>query len=122
LLLDEHYSQMIAELLREDGDDVVAVIERSDLIGLKDDELFQLMAADRRAIVTENVVDFQRQLQNAEATGLTHYGVLFTSRKRLPRGKNTIGLYVRVLGDFLTRHPAQDALLNSYWWLPEQPL
>ena len=52
---------------------------------------------------------------------MTHYGVLFTSRKQLPRSKKTIGLYVRVLDDFLTRHPTEDALLDSYRWLPDQP-
>lgn len=122
LLLDEHYSQVIAEQLRAHGHDVIAVTERSDLVGLKDVELFRLMAAERRAIVTENWGDFQRELRNAAVTGTTHYGVVFTSRRQLPRGKQTIGLYVRVLDDFLTRHPAEDALQNSYCWLPDRPL
>lgn len=122
LLLDEHYSQVIAEQLRVHEHDVIAVTERSDLVGLKDVELFRLMAAERRAIVTENWGDFQRELRNAAVTGTTHYGVVFTSRRQLPRGKQTIGLYVRVLDDFLTRHPAEDALQNSYCWLPDRPL
>jgi hypothetical protein len=53
---------------------------------------------------------------------MTHYGVLFTCRKQLPRGRHTIGLYVRVLDDFLTRHPAEDALRDAYRWLPDDPL
>lgn len=122
LLLDEHYSHVIAERLRERGHDVVAVTERSDLVGLKDVELFPLMPGERRAIMTENWGDFQRELQNSTAAGMTHYGVLFTSRRQLPRGKDTIGLYLRVIDDFLTRHPAEDALLNSYRWLPDRPL
>jgi hypothetical protein len=122
LLLDEHYSRLIAEQLRERSHDVIAVTERSDLIGLRDAELFALLPAERRAIMTENWGDFQRELQNAAATGMTHYGVLFTSRKQLPRGKQTIGLYVRVLDEFLTDHPAEDAFLNSYSWLPDRPL
>lgn len=122
LLLDEHYSKVIAEQLRDRGQDVVSVTERPDLAGLKDFELFPLMPAERRAILTENWADFQRELRKAEAEGLTHYGVLFTSNKQMPRSKRTIGLYVRVLDDFLGRHPAEDALLNSYRWLPEQLL
>lgn len=122
LLLDEHYSKLIAEQLRERGHDVVSATERSDLLGLKDQELFRLLPDERRAIVTEDWADFQRELQNAAATGLTHYGVLFTSRSQLPRGKQTIGLYVRVLEEFLTRHRAEDAGLNSYRWLPDRPL
>ena len=121
LLLDEHYSLVIAEQLRSRGHDVVAVTERPELVGLKDVELFQLMPVERRAIVTENWGDFQHELRSAAAAGMTHYGALFTSRKQLPRGKRTIGLYVRVLDDFLARHPAEDALLNDYRWLPERP-
>jgi hypothetical protein len=122
LLLDEHYSSSIARGLRERGHDVFAVTERPDLVGRADSELFAVMAAERRAIVTENWGDFQRELQNAAATGLTHCGVLFTSRKQLPRGKDTIGLYVSVLDDFLMRHPAEDALVGTYVWLPERLL
>lgn len=122
LLLDEHYSRVIAEQLRDRGHDVIAVIERSDLVGLKDVDLCSLIAAERRAITTENWSDFQRELRNATATGMTHYGVVFTSRKQLPRSKQTIGLYVRVLDDFLRRHPDEDALKNSYCWLPDRPL
>jgi len=120
LLLDEHYSPAIAEQLRERSHDVVAVTERPDLVGLNDAQLFALAAAERRAIVTENWGDFQREIQDAAATGMTHYGVLLTSRKQLPRGKDTIGLYVKVLDDFLARHPAEDALLNTYRWLPDR--
>jgi Domain of unknown function (DUF5615) len=119
LLLDEHYSPLIAEQLRERGHDVVAVVERPDLTGRSDGELLSLMAAERRAILTENCGDFQRELQNAAAVGQKHYGVIFTSRRQLPRGKGTIGLYVDVLADFLRRHEADDALLDSYRWLPD---
>jgi Domain of unknown function (DUF5615) len=119
-MLDEHYSQVIAEQLRERGHDVEAVTERADLVGLEDVELFRLLPPAKRALMTENWGDFQRELKDFEATGMAHFGVLFTSAKRMPRGKNTIGLYVRVLDDFLSRHPAEDALLNSYHWLPDQ--
>jgi hypothetical protein len=60
LLLDEHYSEVIAEQLRHRGHDVVAVTEYWDVVGLADVELFLLMAAERRAIVTENWSDFRR--------------------------------------------------------------
>jgi hypothetical protein len=122
LMLDELYSKKIAADLRARGHEVVAVKERPDLEALQDVELFQLMPAERRCIVTENYPDFQRPLNEAAATGTTHYGVVFTSRRQLPRSKQTIGLYVQVLDDFLARHPAEDALLNTYRWLPDRPL
>jgi hypothetical protein len=61
-------------------------------------------------------------MRKAEERGTTHFGVLFTSRKQLPRSKETIGLFVRVLDDFLDRHPAVGALADTYHWLPDRPL
>lgn len=119
LVLDELYTHTIAVLLRERGHDVISVHERDDLEGIRDPELFARAAAERRAIVTENWPDFQREMTMAAAARRDHWGVLFTSRNRMPRSRETIGLYVRVLDDFLARHPAGDALLNSYRWLPE---
>jgi hypothetical protein len=121
LLLDELYSKQIAEQLRTRGHDVISVKERSDLEGLRDEQLFRLIQAEQRAILTENWGDYNRLIQQAATEGVTHYGVVFSSRQQLPRDRETIGLYVRVLDDFLTRHPALDALLNSSRWIPDRP-
>jgi hypothetical protein len=118
LLLDEHYSQVIAERLRDRGHDVTSVNERPDFKGLKDHQLFPHLPAERFALVTENWADFDVEMKKAAEKGMTHYGVVFTSAQRMPRSRNTIGLYVRVLDEFLSRHPAEDALLNSWCWLP----
>ena len=118
LLLDEHYAKAIAEQLRKKSHDVVAVTERAELVGSPDEQLFRQMAAERRAIVTENWAHFRPLLDQAAADGFDHYGVVFTSRPALPRGMGTIGLYVRVLGAFLRAHPEENALRNSYCWLP----
>lgn len=77
---------------------------------------------DCLATVTENWADFQREIRRAEADGLDHYGVLFTSARQMSRSRKAIGLFVRVLDDFLGRHPAEDALMNSYRWLPDEAL
>lgn len=119
LLLDEHYSRVIAEHLRRKGHDVVSVTERPDLAGLTDPDLFAAAQAERRAVVTENWADFQREIRAADDEGRTYYGVLFTSARRLPRSKRTVGLYVRVLDDFLRRHPGEGALLSGFRWLPD---
>ena len=122
LLLDEHYAKEIAAQLRDRGHDAVSVTEQPDLMGLADEDLFREASSERRALLTENWADFQREVRKAELIGEAHYGVVFSSRKQLPRGKATIGLYVETLDDFLSRHPAEDALLNSYRWLPDKPL
>lgn len=118
LLLDEHYSREIAGALRPLGHDVVAVAERPELAGLPDAQLLLLMTAERRGIVTENWAHFARLLRQAVEDGLEHYGVVFTSRTQLPRGRRTIGLFVRVLDELLRANPADDALLNGARWLP----
>ena len=122
LALDELYSPQIAEQLRKRGHDVVAVKERPDLERLSDEELFRRMPSERRAILTENWADYNRLIRRAAEGDTPHYGVLFTSRQQMPRSRHTIGLYVRVLHDFLQRHPAEDALLSSSRWLPDRPL
>lgn len=122
LLLDEHYAKQIAEELRTRGHDVVSVKERPELEGLRDVQLFALLPAEQRAILTENWADYDRLLRRAVDEGATHYGVLFSSRRQLPRSRETIGLYVRVLDDFLTRHPAVDAICGSSRWLPDRPV
>jgi hypothetical protein len=119
LVLDELYSQAIAEGLRECGHDVISVHDRPDLEGLKDEQLFPLIVGEHRALLTEDWPDYQAEMRKATDAGRDHYGVLFTSRNQMPRSKQTIGLHIRILHDFLTRHPDEDALLNSYRWLPE---
>ncbi len=120
LLLDELYSKQIAEQLRERGHDVVSVKERPDLEGLRDEEVFALMATEQRAILTENWADYSRLMRQAADAGTSHYGVVFTSRRQLPRSRDTIGLYVRVVDEFLRRQPGADALLNSSRWLRDR--
>lgn len=122
LVLDELYSPQIAERLRKRDHDVVAVKERPDLERLSYEELFARMPPERRAILTENWADYNRLIRRAAEEDTPHYGVLFTSRQQLPRSRHTICLYVRVLHDFLQRHPADDAILNSSRWLPDRPL
>lgn len=118
LLFDEHYAPEIGKQLRANGHNVDCVAERPELRGQSDERLFALMPAERRAIVTEDWADFRLLVERAADDGSDHYGVVFTSRAGLPRGKDTIGLYLRVVDAFLRQHPADDALLNSYRWLP----
>jgi hypothetical protein len=118
LLFDEHYAPEIGRKLRASGHDVDCVAERPDLRGRSDEQLFALMPAERRAIVTEDWADFGVLAGRAAAEGTDHYGIVFTSQASLPRGKNTIGLYVRVFDEFLRRYPADDAIRQSTCWVP----
>jgi hypothetical protein len=117
LLLDEHYSPKIAELLRERGHDAAAASERDDLRGAGDRDVWTVAVGERRAILTENVSDFVPLARESAANGERHFGVVFTSARSLPRGAGTVGLYVESL-DFLFReHAAVDALADQIRWL-----
>jgi predicted nuclease of predicted toxin-antitoxin system len=117
LLLDEHYSPRIAVELRRRGHDVVAVRERTELRGLSDHALFALMAAERRAIVTEDAADFLPIVRAATVRGTDHFGVVLTSPRQFPRTVRSIGRLVAALDAFLIARPAQDALRGQSWWL-----
>jgi hypothetical protein len=117
LLLDEHYSPRIAQQLRRRGYDVVSVSERAELIGLSDSDLLRVAAAERRAVVTENVADFVELTRQLAARGEDHYGLIFTSSSRFPRSRATVGLFVRELGRFLGARREDDVLVSQVHWL-----
>lgn len=117
LLLDEMYSPSVAAALRRRGYDVQSVKERSDLVGLDDEPILLTAAAERRALVTENIRDFMPLVERLPSEGQRHYGVLFTSRRSLLRARAAIGLHVRALDRYLRSHPREDALADSWDWV-----
>jgi hypothetical protein len=86
LLLDVHHSRLAAERLREQGHDVIAAADDVRLAALADEDLLREAAAAGRALVTENVHDFDRIVRTWSATGEHHAGVVFTSPRRYHRG------------------------------------
>jgi predicted nuclease of predicted toxin-antitoxin system len=113
LLLDEMISPRIARELRERDHDVQAVKQdRPDLIGRGDRDLIRAMATERRAIVTNDIADFQAIHDHLMAAGNTHYGMIFTSDTTMPRSKQTIPLWVERLSDLLAEHPSENSLRN----------
>jgi predicted nuclease of predicted toxin-antitoxin system len=119
LLLDEMISPRIALALREDGGDVQAVKrDRPDLASRRDSEIVQLMAVERRAIVTNNIADFQNIHDRFTAAGKEHYGLIFTFDPTMPRTKAAVPQWIEVLADLLAAHQGEDALRNRVHHLP----
>ena len=113
LLLDEMISWRIAAQLRGRGHDVVAVKrDRPELERALDPSVLAAAAAERRAVVTNNVRDYRLAHERVLARGENHYGVVYTYDDTLPRGKASIALWVSKLSEFLDIRPADDALLN----------
>lgn len=77
LLLDEMWSHEIALQLRRRGHDVIAVTEpehETHYGRLDDDVVLERAQEDGRAVVTENVGDFERARVAFEGTGRSHHG------------------------------------------------
>jgi len=117
LLLDEHYSPAIAQALRRRGHEVVSVVEREDLVERSDHELMTQASSERRAVVTENARDFVPLARQTAASGASHYGIVLSSPRTMPRSAGTIGAFVGALELLLLEHPADDALSDQVRWL-----
>lgn len=117
LLLDEMYSQLLAVRLRERGHDVVSVHERPRLEGEEDAAIFDAARADRRAILTDNAAHFVPLARRASESGVEHYGVVLSDDRALPRSLNTLGPYIELVDELMSRHPEADALLSQVRWL-----
>ena len=116
LLLDEHFSPRIAEVLRARGHDVTAVAG-SELAGLADRRLTAAARDDGRVLVTENVADFKAIAVELAHVGANHAGIVFTSPRRFPRSVDGIGRLVEALEAVLVAHPPEDALGDRVVWL-----
>ncbi|MDK3256594.1 DUF5615 family PIN-like protein [Blastococcus capsensis] len=79
LLLDEMYPRRLAEQLRAEGHDVVAVVELPDLVGHEDADIARWARQNRRVVVTEKIVDF------APLDVEEHAGLLLVNARRWPR-------------------------------------
>lgn len=112
-------SPRIALGLRGDRHDVQAVKrDRPDLASRRDSEIVQLMAVEHRAIVTNNIADFQSIHDRFIAAGEDHYGMVFTFDTTMPRTKAAVPRWIEVLADLLAVHGSEDALRNRVHHLP----
>ena len=117
LLLDQHYSPRIATELRNSGHDVASVEEDPHLRDRGDREVWSHAIAEQRVLLTENVRHFAPLIRESAVAGESHFGVVFTSPRSMPRRAGTFGLYVERLDAFLREHPADDALADQIAWL-----
>lgn len=119
LLVDEMWPAALAEQLRRRGHDVVAVLEREDLVHAQDEAVFEAARREGRAVFTENVGDYVPLASDRLARGKDHSGLLLTSNNSYPRGHpRTLGRAVRALDRYLAERSDSDALRNRIDWLP----
>jgi hypothetical protein len=97
LLLDEMISPRVAEQLRQRGHNVIAVAERTDLVGMSDADVLTLGAQEVRVVVTLDIGDFARLGASVLSEGRSHSGILYAATAAFPRRSAIIGALVRSL-------------------------
>jgi hypothetical protein len=111
------WSAEIAVGLRELGHDVVAVVERADLLSKSDAFLLAFARSEERVFVTENRKDF-RVL--AQRIAHNHSGLVFTIHRRFPRERGgTVRRVVTAL-DQLARENTPLAGLEHWLNIPDE--
>jgi Domain of unknown function (DUF5615) len=88
LLLDEMFSDTIAQQLRAKGHDVQAVVADPSLAALPDDQILSSAAATGRALVTANIKDFMPLDARYRAAGQAHAGLILVSAKTFPQNRS----------------------------------
>lgn len=118
LLLDEMHDPHVAERLRGEGHDVVAVAEIPELRGMSDPDLIMCATLDGRALVTENVKDFAPLHASMIATNASHAGVVLAHRGRFPRSRpDASSRLSSALSQFLNDVPSGLEGTSFLWWL-----
>ena len=87
LLLDEMFSDDVAQQIRAQGYDVISVVADSALTGLPDDQILAYAATEGRALVTANVKDFVLLDGRYRAAGQSHAGLILVSTKTFPQNR-----------------------------------
>ena len=87
LLLDEMFSDDIAQQLGAKGYDVVCVVGDTALTGLPDDRVLAYATAEGRALVTANIKDFMPIDARYRAANRVHAGLIMVSSKTFPQNR-----------------------------------
>jgi predicted nuclease of predicted toxin-antitoxin system len=84
LLLDEQISGKVAERLRGEGHDALAVTADPSLRGLSDPDLFEVAQQQGRTVVTYNRDDFEAIIREYAADSRDHHGLVIVHPTRFP--------------------------------------
>jgi hypothetical protein len=87
LLLDEMFSDDIAQQLRARGHDVISIVADPALIGLPDEQVLAYATTEGRALVTPNIKDFVPLDGRYRAAGRSHAGLILVSTKTFPHNR-----------------------------------
>jgi predicted nuclease of predicted toxin-antitoxin system len=114
LLLNEQVNPRVAAELRRKGYDVATVNDLGTR-GVSDPQQLAAAAAERRALVTYNIADFQKLLIEWSERGLTHWGIIFVSERTI--SQRSVGPLARALELLLKDFRDDEALLHQAIYL-----
>ena len=119
LLVDEMYAPTVAQRLRDEhAADAVSVLERPDLRGRPDSEIFDAAQREQRVIVTENVRDYLPLARSHQAAGGVHHGLALTTNRRFPRAqRDTASRIVDRLALLVAEESGAPVASNREIWL-----
>jgi Domain of unknown function (DUF5615) len=113
-LLDEQLSPLIASLLRDRGLDVVAAVERSDLIEASDREVVETAMREQRAVVTNDIKDFRPIAAERLTNGRGHAGLILLPASR-SRSRDATGALTDAIETLMRAHP--NGITDSEHWI-----
>jgi hypothetical protein len=124
LLLDEMWTPTIALQLRKRGFDVIAISESEHAgryAGISDDQVFARAQDDGRAIVTDNIADYEQTRREYESRSQTHHGLIYALNPPFNRhrGDRVIGQMVNALAHFVSSPEAARQRFNRAHYLRE---
>ena len=102
LLLDEMFSDDIAQQLSAKGYDAASVVGNAALIGLPDDQVLAYATSDGRALVTANIKDFVPLDGRHRAAGQSHAGLILVSTKTFPQNRAFPAAIITALASLLS--------------------
>jgi len=126
LLLDEMWTPTIALELRKRDFDVIAISEPAHAgryAGIGDDQVFARAQEDGRAVVTDNIADYEQARSDWESHGQAHHGLIYALNPPFNRhrGERVIGQMVSALAHFLRTPEAAREPFNRAHYLREAP-
>jgi hypothetical protein len=102
LLLDEMFSDDIAQQLRPKGYDVISVVADPALVGLPDDQVLAYATTEGRTLVTANIKDFVPLDSRYRAAGQSDAGLILVSTKTFPQNRGSPSAITTALATLLS--------------------
>jgi hypothetical protein len=118
------WTPTIARELRKRDFDVIAISESAHAgryAGISDDQVFALAQDDGRAVLTDNVADYEQARCDWESRGQVHHGLIYALDPPFNRhrGERVIGQMVNALAHFLSSPDAAQEPFNRVQYLRE---